>query len=155
MKYQDWEDDVPDSIKQDALWKVSAYRHGLLLSDLAWSDVTKLVGDRRTTALADQLYRAVGSISANIAEGYSRQSGRDFARFCEYALGSARESREWYYKARHILGEAVFEHRLQLVSEIIRLLLTMIPQQRRRNMKEQEEYYNTTIGQNDGQDIPS
>ncbi|GAB4206377.1 MAG: four helix bundle protein [Roseiflexaceae bacterium] len=154
MKYQDWEDGVPESIKQDVLWKVSAYRHSLLLSDLAWSDVTKLVADRRTLALSDQLYRSVGSISANIAEGYSRESGRDFARFCEYALGSARESRDWYYKARHILGETIFEHRLQLVSEIIRLLLTMIPQQRRRNVREAEEDYTIAIFQDKDQNIP-
>jgi len=51
------------------------------------------------------LYRAVGSIKANIAEGYSHRSGKDQARFYEYSLGSARESRGWYYDARHILGE--------------------------------------------------
>ena len=82
------------------------------------------------TGLADQLYRSLGSISANLAEGYSRGTGRDRARFYEYALGSARESRDWTFKARHVLGEAVFHHRLQLLTRVIQLLLTMIPQQR-------------------------
>jgi four helix bundle protein len=50
--------------------------------------------------LSDQLYEAVGSVSANLAEGYSRGTGKDRARFYEYALGSARESRDWYFKAR-------------------------------------------------------
>jgi four helix bundle protein len=69
------------------------YRLALFLGDLAWHDVTKLVSDRRTVSLADQLFRAIGSIGANIAEGYSRQSGKDRTRFYEYALGSTRESR--------------------------------------------------------------
>jgi four helix bundle protein len=86
--------------------------------------------DRRTIGLSDQLYRAVGSISANVAEGYSRGTGKDRARFYEYVLGSARESRDWYFKSRHIIGESVTEHRLQLLTEVIRLLLTMVSQQR-------------------------
>ena len=53
--------------------------------------------DRRTIGLADQLYRSLGSIGANLAEGYSRGTGKDRAHFYEYALGSARESRDWYY----------------------------------------------------------
>ena len=83
----------------------------------------------------------MGSVSANIAEGYSRGTGKDRARFYEYALGSARESRDWYYKARHVLGEDVSDHRLQMMSEIIRLLLTMIPKQRGKRMREPKEKY--------------
>ena len=64
------------------------------------------------------LYRSVGSVSANIAEGYSRGTGKDRARFYEYALGSARESRDWYFKARHILGNEVVTHRLSLLTEV-------------------------------------
>lgn len=45
------------------------------MGDLVWYDVSKLVEDKRMIGLADQLYRAVGSVGANIAEGYSRQSG--------------------------------------------------------------------------------
>ena len=87
--------------------------------------------DKRTLDLSDQLYRAAGSISANIAEGYSKSTGKDRARFYEYALGSARESRDWYYKARHVLGEKVVtQHRSEFLTEIIRLLITMVPQQR-------------------------
>ena len=82
------------------------------------------------SSLADQLYRAVGSIGANIAEGYSRGSRKDRARFYEYSFGSARESRDWYFKRRHILGGEVFLHRSELIAEIVKLLLTTIPQQR-------------------------
>jgi len=117
-------------LKNDPLWSVAAYRKGLFVGDLSWPDATKAVADRRTVSLSDQLCRAVGSISANIAEGYSRGSGKDRCRFYEYALGSSRESRDWYYKARHVLGEQVVNHRCELLAEITRLLLTMIPDQR-------------------------
>lgn len=130
MNYETWSKTVPDSILGDPLWKVEAYRLALFALDIAWRDVTKLMQDKRTLELASQLYRAVGSVAANLAEGYSRGSGKDRVRFYEYSLGSVRESRTWCYGARHILGEPVVAHRLDLHTQIIRLLLTMIPDQR-------------------------
>ena len=106
--------------------------------------MAKLIGDQRTRSLSDQLCQALGSTSANIAEGYSRGTGKDRARFYEYALGSARESRDWYYKARHVLGDTVVQHRLDLLTQIIRLLLTMVPQQRGRAMREEAVSYHVT-----------
>jgi four helix bundle protein len=143
MNYGEWEKAVPEEIKGDSLWKVEAYRLGLFMADVGWYDVTKLLRDERTLGLSDQLYRALGSISANLAEGYSRGTGRDRARFYEYALGSARESRDWYYKGRRVLGETVTQHRLNLLTQVIRLLLAMIPQQRGRTLREQRVFYQT------------
>jgi four helix bundle protein len=143
MKYEGWERTVPEVIKGDSLWKMTAYRLALFLADVGWDDVTKLMQDRRTRALSDQLYRALGSIGANLAEGYSRGSGKDRAGFYEYALGSARESRDWYYKGRYILGKAVVQHRLELLTRVIQLLLTTIPQQRQRTLKEESIPYQT------------
>lgn len=130
MTYDEWEQSVPETRKGDSLWKMRVYRLGLYLNDAGWHNTTKLMRDQRMQGLSDQLYRALGSISANIAEGYSRGIGKDRARFYEYALGSARESRDWYYKARFILGEEIALHRMALLTEIVRLLLTMVPQQR-------------------------
>src|SRR5215203_4051758 len=93
MTYQEWEESVLQAISGDLLWKVKVYRLALFACEIGWPDATKLIQDRRTIALSDQLYRALGSISANIAEGYSRSSGKDRGRFYEYSLGSARESR--------------------------------------------------------------
>ena len=132
VNYDEWEKTAPETLRTDSLWKMKAYRLGAFMGDIGWHDVTKLMQDHRTLGVADQLYRALGSISANIAEGYSRSTGKDRARFFEYSLGSARESREWYHKGRHVLGDAVVEHRLQLLTEIIRLLTVMVPDQRQR-----------------------
>lgn len=123
---------------------MEVYRLSLFSIDLAWHDVSKLIRDKRTISLADQLNRAVGSISANIAEGYSRQSGRDQARFYEYALGSARETRNWYYQGRHILTEVVASHRMGLMTQIIRQLLAIIPAQRGNKLEEESVTYNST-----------
>ena len=145
MTYEEWEQTVPETITGDVLWKMKVYRLGLFASDIGWDDVTKLMQDQRTLKLSDQLYRSLGSISANIAEGYSRSSGKDRARFYEYALGSARESRDWYHKARYILHEAVIQHRIDLCSQIIRLLLTMLPDQRQRYLKEETASYDVDV----------
>ena len=148
MKYDDWLTKIPEQIVKDPLWTVEAYRLALFAADLGWSDVGRLVADKRTRDLSDQLYRALGSIGANISEGYSRGGGRDRVRFYEYALGSARESRGWYYNGRFILGDVVTQHRLSLLTSITRLLLTMIPDQRVSTFKEESQAY--VVSQDEG-----
>ncbi len=83
----------------------------------------------------------LGSVSANIAEGYCRGSARDRCRSYEYALGSAREARDWYYKGRHVLGETTVEERIDLLTQVIRLLLTMLSQQRTAGIGEDSATY--------------
>ena len=141
MNYEDWMKTLPDDLMGDPLWRVEAYRLALFAVDVAWPDVTKLMQDKRTLGLASQLYEAVGSVAANLSECYSRGSGKDRVRFYEYSLGSGRESRTWYYGARHVLGETVITHRLSLHTQIIRLLLTMIPDQRAVYLREDPSEY--------------
>jgi len=141
MRYQEWLTSVPETITGDTLWKMELYRTALFLGDLAWHDSQKLTKQPQAYSLADQLLRAVGSISANIAEGYSRSSGKDQARFYEYALGSARESRDWYFKARFVLGNDVTDHRLDLLTQTIRQLLRTIPNSRIKSIREEPVKY--------------
>lgn len=127
MNHSEWNTTVPPEIRQDALWNQEVYRLALFASDLGWSDTTKLFRDGRTAKLSAQLFDSVGSIGANISEGYSRGYQKDRARFYEYALGSARESRIWYFDARYVLGDEVTQHPIRLHTHIIRLLLKMLP----------------------------
>jgi len=143
MTFESWKEQVPDDIRDDPLWGMRVYQLSLFASDVSWRDAGTLWEQERTQSLADQLYRAVGSVGANIAEGYSRGTGKDRARFYEYALGSARESRDWYYKGRFVLRDKVVEHRLRFMTEIIRLLLTIIPQQRGGEIREPSSRYET------------
>lgn len=141
QSYNEWLATVPETITGDPLWKMKVYRLALFMGGLAWHDVTKLAWDQRVMGLADQLFRSVGSIGANIAEGYSRRSGKDRVRFYEYALGSARENRHWYYTAQHVLPAEVVEHRLNLLAEVARLLLSIVPKVRSRNLAEEHTHY--------------
>jgi len=143
MDYKEWEKNVHESFIDDSIWKVTAYRRALYLNDLCWQDLKVLLQDKRTVSITDQLYRAVGSISANLAEGYSRVSGKDRALFYQYSLGSTREARDWYFKARHILGAKIFNDRIQIITEILRLLITMISQQRGYLVREESALYET------------
>lgn len=135
MTCQQWEATVRQVIRSDTLWRVEAYRLSLYLSDLAWEDATALLRDPRTRDIADQLFRATGKIGAQISEGYSRNSGKARAQYYEYALGSTREARDWYYKGRRVLGEAVASARLELTTQVIRLTLTMANNERRSNRR--------------------
>ena len=135
MTQEEWEAGVPLEITSDSLWRVEAYRLGLFLSDLAWTDCAKLLKERRTVAIADQLYRAAGKISSNIGKGYSRNSGKERAHFYEFAQGSAREARDWYYKSRHVLGGPVTAHRIALATCIAKLAVRMTVAERRRKRK--------------------
>lgn len=144
LKYNDWEKSVPTAIQADSLWKMKVYRLSLFLGEIGWGDISTLYKDGRTKSLSNQLYRALGSIGANIAEGYSRGTGKDRARFYEYSLGSAREARDWYYKGRHILGNKIIDHRFLILTEIIKLLLTMVPEQRNYSVKEPDINFEST-----------
>jgi four helix bundle protein len=144
MRYDEWQTSVPDEIKGDPLWKLEVYRLGLFIADIAWQDALELNRNPLTRGMADQLYRAVCSISANIAEGYSRSTGKDRARFLEYSLGSAREARDWYYKSKHTLKEEVVKHRINLLTQIIKMLTVLTPHQRQKGIREEQAEYDIT-----------
>ncbi len=101
----------------------------------AWDDALQLVRNRITAPVASQLYRAVGSVGGNIAEGYSRSSGRDRMRIYEYALGSVRESAHWYRAGSPLLGQAVVADRLSILHRITCTLLVAIPAERARDIR--------------------
>jgi four helix bundle protein len=113
----------------DPLFRMRAYRLAVDLLAVAWQDAKTLSAEPVTERIAGQLYAAVSSIGANLGEGYSRSSGKDRARIFEYALSSVRESITWYQACRPVLGEVV-PARLNVLEEIRRLLLAIIPRER-------------------------
>ena len=119
LNYEEWLAQVPESVRRDPLWDFQVYPKALLLSDLVWEDTDRMLKDARGREIARQLIRSVGSICANIEEGHGRGFGRDNAYFQRVALGSARESRGWYYRGRRFLESDVFEHRVQMLDEVI------------------------------------
>ena len=142
MNYAEWLETIPSEITNDPIWKLEVYRLALFADDIGWDDVLKISKERLMLSVADQLHRSLGSISANLTEGYSRSKGLDRARFIEISLGSARESRDWYYKARHVLPTEVIKHRMGLATHIISMLAKMIPHQRKLAIREEQAEYN-------------
>jgi four helix bundle protein len=131
VSYEKWEQSVPDAIRQESLWNFIGYRKALFLYDICWVDCEKLVKHPLGKPVAHQLVRSVGSISANIEEGQGRGFSKDRDYFLRVALGSARESKGWYYRAKALLLESVLPHRLELLGEVIALLVTEINKKRR------------------------
>jgi four helix bundle protein len=114
---------------------MAAYRLASYALELGWADVKALERAHTTRSTATQLYRALGSIVANLAEGYSRGSGPDRARHFEYALGFARESRGWYAAASPVLEATVIPSRVRTLDRICQLLLVAIPAERKRQIR--------------------
>lgn len=142
MNYTEWLKTVPSEITNDPIWKLEVYRLALFAGDIGWHDILALSKNNLMWGMADQLHRALGSISANLTEGYSRSKGLDRARFFEIALGSARESRDWYYKSRHVFPEEIVKHRIELMTRIISMLVPMISHQRKHSIREEQTEYN-------------
>jgi four helix bundle protein len=135
MTFDEWLSQADPRLAFDRIWRMRAYQLAHYLTAMAWVDVEVVAANPVTRESAAQLIRAIGAVRADLVEGYSRSSGRDRARCFEYALGSVREVREWYMTVTPVLGEAVVSSRCEYIGEIIRLLLTAIPQERKRKIE--------------------
>jgi four helix bundle protein len=70
--------------------KLEVWKQAIEFADTVYS-LTKTFPDDERFGLTSQMRRAAVSISSNIAEGSSRSSRPDFARFIEIATGSTFE----------------------------------------------------------------
>ena len=131
-EFIEWEVSVPKEFQQDALWHSTAYRMGLFISDRCRPDLDLLIVDRRTSHAAAQMADALESISTNYAEAYSRSTTADRARFYEYSLGSARESRDWCFKLRRALPQPFCDEVITFLTRIVQLLTVTIVRERGR-----------------------
>jgi four helix bundle protein len=121
--FEEWMVTVPEEIRSDPLWQTEAYRKALFLYDLVWTDCEQLMTDPRGRAVIPQVVDSAGSISANIEEGFGRGFSKDRDHFLRISIGSARETRGWYFRSRYPLKPEVVKHRMSLASEVIALLV--------------------------------
>jgi|ERR1700722_10112089 four helix bundle protein len=70
--------------------KLEVWQDAIAFADLVYK-LTRTFPDEERFGLTNQMRRAAVSISSNIAEGSSRSSRTDFARFVEIAAGSVFE----------------------------------------------------------------
>jgi four helix bundle protein len=130
LSFEEWQAQVPATILSERFWQLIAYQKGLYLYDLVWKDTTPWLSDIRGHELARQIVRSAGSITANIEEGFGRGIGKQLVYFYSVSLGSARETKGWYYRAKAIVTPQILQERISLVSEIVALLVTEINRQK-------------------------
>jgi len=121
--FRAWEACVPQSLRDDPMWKFHAYRVALYLLDLAASDARSLRTRRSFPFQTDQLLRAIASVSANVAEGFGRNSAADRSRCFGIALGSLRESITWYRAIQDELPAEVVDLRFEQLTELRKILI--------------------------------
>ena len=97
----------------DALENLDVWKRSCRLS----VELYKLLSDCRDFGFRDQITRSALSVPSNIAEGYERDSSKEFSRFLRIAKGSCGELRTQLYigaeaglleraKAREFIHEA-------------------------------------------------
>jgi four helix bundle protein len=121
--FRAWEACAPPSFCDDPIWRFHAYRVALYLLDLAASDARGLNSRRCSNHQVDRMVRAVGSISANVSEGFGRSRPVDRSRFFGIALDSLRESLSWYRAVRADLPDGIADLRFEQLSELRRILI--------------------------------
>ena len=100
------------------VWRRS---HELFLALL--QDIDLMPRNRGASVLADQVIRSVGSIGANIAEGFGR-SKKKYLSALGIAAGEANEAENWLYKLRDAgyLDGGRCTERIRSLLEIQRML---------------------------------
>ena len=129
--FEEWAAKVAQALRDDPLWQFQVYPKALYFYEFAWQDCGLLTPDPRGRAIAQQMIRSAGSISANIEEGFGRGFGNDYAYHLRVAMAEARETRGWYWRAHHILPDDLIRHRMSMTSEIIAMLIPNIQRQRK------------------------
>lgn len=92
---------------------------------VVWSyGITKNLPDRERFGLISQIDRAVVSISANIAEGNSKNSDKEKLRYISIAYGSLMEVLNHYYilKDLHLIDNNTFDELKEKIVEISKML---------------------------------
>jgi len=103
--------------------KLDVWQKAIDFADLVYNQTRNFPADERF-GLTNQMRRAAVSISSNIAEGTSRMSQTDFARFIEIATGSVFEvvSQSFIGRRQRFLTEEGFRKLYSAADEIGRML---------------------------------
>jgi four helix bundle protein len=92
---------------------LEVYNISMDLSDKIWLIVDKWDFFKKDT-VGKQLVRAIDSVSANISEGFGRNTFKEQRSFYYYSRGSLYESKTWITKAkrREIIDEKTYNELL-------------------------------------------
>ena len=101
------------------VWRRS---HRLFLDLL--EDIKRFSKNEVTRIIVNQMVRSVGSISANISEGFNSKSTKQYLNYLDIAKRTTGESENWYYKVRDagLLENDIAEKRVAECIEISKML---------------------------------
>ncbi len=94
--------------------------------------ISKLLPQQEKFGTISQMTRAAISIAANIAEGSSRSSDKEYARFLQISLGSAFELQTYFIIAKEMLwvkpseiaqAENLLEQEIKMIQAFIKKLI--------------------------------
>lgn len=108
----------------DAFEKLEVWKRSCRLS----VELYKQFRDCRDFGFRDQITRSALSVPSNIAEGYERNSRKEYLRFLKIAKGSSGELRTQLYIGREagLLPKEAFESLHQEAVEVSRMLQGII-----------------------------
>jgi four helix bundle protein len=103
--------------------KLDVWQKAIEFADFIYSETRRFPNEERF-GLRNQMRRAAVSISSNIAEGSSRMSQINFARFIEIGTGSVFEvvSQAFIAKKQSFLTEETFHFLYESAEELSRML---------------------------------
>jgi four helix bundle protein len=104
---------------KDKLDEIRFYQLAKELWKKFWEDSEVLLKDIRGREIARQMTKSIGSINANIEEGYGRGSQKEYVYFLKVSRGSARESKGWYERSVKLLSQEIVDKRVEKLDQII------------------------------------
>lgn len=104
---------------KDNLDNLRLYQLAKQLWNEFWEDSEILLKDIRGKEIARQMTKSIGSISANIEEGYGRGTHKEYSYFLKVSRGSARESKGWYLRSDKLLCKTIVDKRVATLDQII------------------------------------
>lgn len=119
-----------NSYKQLKFWQ-TAKEVSILLIQVT----KKLPQERVVWIITDQVLRSSFSVGACIAEGYGKYLGKEYPRFIQMALGSARETEYWLdlLEETYPKFSTEIKHILSLNKETIKMLIATLKTLRSRS----------------------
>jgi four helix bundle protein len=94
-------------------------------------DIGNVTTSMAARVIGNQVLRSASSISANIAEGFGRRTGKEYTHYLIVARGSMTETLDWYLKCRdlQLINMVTFSARRDALEEILKMLNRMISRQ--------------------------
>jgi four helix bundle protein len=94
-------------------------------------DIGNVTTSMAARVIGNQVLRSASSISANIAEGFGRRTGKEYTHYLIVARGSMTETLDWYLKCRdlQLINMVTFSARRDALEEFLKMLNRMISRQ--------------------------